>query len=96
MPTTDALDPAALAEEARHINRTAQNEDGSVKATARPQGVIEELDVDPSLHDLGQEAAAAEILATVRSAQELAEADYRRLVQGRVAEAMQQFGVEKE
>jgi DNA-binding protein YbaB len=95
MSTTDPLDPAALAALAQTITGTAQGAEGLVKVTARPQGAIIEIAVDPVLHDGGHEAAAAEIMAVIKAAQEAADAEYRQRLQGRFVAAMQQRGGER-
>lgn len=94
MPTFESIDPEALAAEARAISRTAQNDEGTVTVTARPRGELDEITVDPSLQDLGHEAAAAEILAVIKAARGLADAEFQQQVQRRVADLMRRNGGE--
>jgi DNA-binding protein YbaB len=89
---SDPLDPEALAELAQGVVHTARDEQGLVKATAGPHGVVKEIQIDPALHDVGHATAAAEILAVVKAAQELADADYKGQIQGRLAASMRDFG----
>lgn len=89
MATADPLDQAELAALAESVEHTAQHEENLVKATARPHGVLVELQVEPGLHDLGAATAAAEILAVVQSAQARADADFRERAQSRIASALE-------
>lgn len=86
------LDMAALAALGETISATAVHEEGLVKAVCRPNGVIEELQLEPGLHDLGAATAATEILAVLRTAQAQADAEYQRQAQAHIAAAMPQFG----
>jgi hypothetical protein len=90
--TTDPFDPATLAALAEVITATAVHEESLVKATALPHGVITELDIQPTLHDLGPATAAAEILTVIRAAQSQADAELQQRVQAHIAVTMPQFG----
>lgn len=95
MTTADPLDPVTLAALAEGITATAVHEEGFVKATAGPHGVLAELQVEANLHDLGAATAAAEILTVIRTAQAQADAVLQERVQAHVAASMSQFGGEQ-